>query len=72
MNGNENSKDGQPQRQGRPGRGNGPRQFNPETMQKYDAALKGIMSEEQYGKYEADRKARMERIPQRPAEGNNQ
>jgi hypothetical protein len=39
-------------------------------MQQYEAALKGIMTEEQYNKYDADRKARMERRPQRPAGDN--
>ncbi len=65
-----NGENGQNQRQGRPERGNGQRRFNPEAMQQYEAALKGIMTEEQYNKYDADRKARMERRPQRPAGDN--
>ncbi len=52
------------------GRGRGPRGFNPEAMQKYDNALKGIFTEEQYAKYESDKKARMERRPQRRVEEN--
>ncbi|MBR6979937.1 MAG: DUF4890 domain-containing protein [Prevotella sp.] len=49
--------------QGGPGRG--PGRFNPEQMKEYEEALKGILTDEQYQKYEADRKERMERMQQR-------
>ena len=49
--------------QGGPGRG--PGRFNPEQMKEYEEALKGILTDEQYQKYEADKKERMERMQQR-------
>ena len=48
-----------------PGQGRGPGRFDPEQMKEYEEALKGILTEEQYQKYEADRKERMERMQQR-------
>ena len=65
----DNQQAGQGQGQGqRPAFGSGqrgPGRFNPEQMQEYEEALKGIMTDEQYKKYEADRKERMERMQQR-------
>jgi len=52
------------------GPGRGPGRFDPEKMKEYEEGLKSIMTPEQYEKYEADRKQRMERMPQRP--NNNQ
>ena len=47
--------------------------MDPETMKKYDAAVKGIMTQEQYSKYEADRKEQIERMNQfRNRPQNNQ
>ena len=65
----DNQQAGQGQGQGQrpafgPGQG-GPGRFNPEQMKEYEEALKGIMTDEQYKKYEADRKERMERMQQR-------
>ena len=66
----DNQQAGQEQRQ-RPafgpgqGPGRGPGRFDPEQMKEYEEALKGIMTDEQYKKYEADRKERMERMQQR-------
>ncbi len=59
--------------QGGPGRGRGPRMMDPETMKKYDEAVKVIMTQEQYSKYEADRKEQIERMNQfRNRPQNNQ
>ena len=46
---------------GRPDGGRGPR-MNREAMEKYDQALQKIMTKEQYAKFDADRKSRMERM----------
>lgn len=63
----DNGEGGNPQmRQGRDGnrpeggRGRGPR-MDRETMEKYDQGLQKILTPEQYAKFQADRKARMER-----------
>lgn len=63
----DNGEGGNPQmRQGRDGnrpeggRGRGPR-MDKETMEKYDQGLQKILTPEQYAKFQADRKARMER-----------
>ncbi len=58
------------QRPPRPGRGPGFNRPDPEKMQKYEAGLKEILTEEQYSKYQADQKARMERMSQRGPRGN--
>ena len=47
------------------GPGRGPGRFDPEQMKEYEEALKGILTDEQYQKYEADKKERMERMQQR-------
>ena len=51
----------------RPGMQQGPGRphFDPEKMKEYEAGLSQIMTKEQYAQYEADRKARMERMQQR-------
>lgn len=55
------------QRGQRPGMQQGPGRprFDPEKMKEYEAGLSQIMTQEQYAKYEADKKARMERMQQR-------
>lgn len=47
------------------GPGRGPGRMDPEQMKEYEEGLKSILTDEQYKKYDADRKERMERMQQR-------
>ena len=57
------ARQGQGQRP-RPSMGRGPRMADKETLEKYDQQLQQIMTKEQYAKYQAERKAQMERFQQ--------
>lgn len=48
----------------RPSMGQRPRMADKETMEKYEQQLQQIMTKEQYTKFQADRKAQMERFQQ--------
>ena len=48
----------------RPSMGQRPRMADKETLEKYDQQLQQIMTQEQYTKFQADRKAQMERMQQ--------